>query len=160
MRVSIEHRGPGDWVFAALGTNVAIGTPAYALGFLFSYFMNDIPGTADHVAFIAFGVVTAIASTVVVGVLSGAAGRAVRAPTIAAWTSVAVNGTFLAGFFALTAGSFGVDTDYFPGAMSTDGVYGLAIASGVIALCAVVATVKTSRSGSRPPTAAAPSWRA
>lgn len=39
----------------ALAANVPIGVPAYSVGFLLSYFLNDLPGASDLRRFLLFG---------------------------------------------------------------------------------------------------------
>ena len=81
----------------ALVCNIPVGIVAYAMGFMSSYFMNDMVHTADHLQFIAFGLIALTMSTTVMAAILNRAGDMPlgRAIGIASIASGILHATFV-----------------------------------------------------------------
>lgn len=127
--------------FIALGVHLGVGIPIYFWAGMSSYFMNDLPGVDDNLAYLQWGIISATLSSAVLVLLSVRNPRVTRrAVAFAVGTSAAL-GAWLAFFFGTSVDNLGDDSGTTYDAMSTDTVRSIATACALAAVIGVVVAV-------------------
>jgi hypothetical protein len=125
-------------VFVTLG----VGVPIYFWAGMSSYFMNDLPGADDNLAYLQWGIISAILSSAVLVLLSVRNPRVTRrAVAFAVGTSAALNGAWLAFFFGTSIDELGDDSRTMYDAMSRSTVSSIATACAAAAILGLVVAV-------------------
>lgn len=98
---SRARTSPARLALAAVAAiSVTVGLPFFATAFMFSYFMNDLPGQSDHLSFSRIMALGAVVAAIVISLTLRANGwQSSHAIACAVGGSAAVTGFFLAIFF-------------------------------------------------------------